>query len=70
MLRVKDVPAVIDQLELWNKLDGHMLSGRLDPTRIGMSGQNNILHEEIIHICPPHLTNLFFNPVYPVILSK
>ncbi|MFA6103109.1 MAG: hypothetical protein WCV67_06875 [Victivallaceae bacterium] len=40
MLRVKDVPAVLDQLERWNKTDGHGLAGRLDLTRIGMSGHS------------------------------
>ncbi|MDD4873273.1 MAG: dienelactone hydrolase [Kiritimatiellae bacterium] len=40
MLRVKDVPAVIDQLDLWNRTDGHALTGRLDLKRIGMSGHS------------------------------
>jgi len=40
LLRVKDVPAVLDQLEHWNKTDGHALSGRLDMKRIGMSGHS------------------------------
>lgn len=39
-LRVGDVPAVLDQLERWNKLDGHALMGRLDLKRIGMSGHS------------------------------
>jgi predicted dienelactone hydrolase len=38
LLRVGDVPAVLDQLEIWNKVDGHSLQGRLDPARIGMAG--------------------------------
>ena len=40
LLRVQDVPAVIDQLESWNKAAGHALAGRLDLTRIGMSGHS------------------------------
>jgi predicted dienelactone hydrolase len=40
MLRVKDVPAVLNQLEIWNKTDGHALAGRLDMTRVGMSGHS------------------------------
>ncbi len=38
--RVKDVPAVLDQLERWNKSDGHALARRLDLSRIGMSGHS------------------------------
>ncbi len=40
MLRVKDVPFVLDQLELLTKADGHVLAGRLDLTRVGMSGHS------------------------------
>ena len=40
LLRVKDVPAVLDQLEKWNKTKDHALAGRLDLTRIGMSGHS------------------------------
>jgi predicted dienelactone hydrolase len=40
MLRVKDVPAVLDQLERWNKADGHPLAGRLDLKCVGMSGHS------------------------------
>ena len=39
-LRVQDVPAVLDQLELWNKANSHALAGRLDMGRIGMSGHS------------------------------
>ena len=39
-LRVKDVPAVIDQLETWNQDKKHSLFGRLDLKRIGMSGHS------------------------------
>lgn len=38
-LRVADVPAVLDQLERWNK-DDPALKGRLDLTRVGMSGHS------------------------------
>ena len=40
MLRVKDVPAVLDQLAVWNKDPKHLLSGRLDLGRVGMSGHS------------------------------
>ena len=40
ILRVKDVPAVLDELQLLNKTGGHALFGRLDPDRIGMSGHS------------------------------
>lgn len=38
--RMKDVPAVIDALEKWNREDAHALKGRIDPERIGMSGHS------------------------------
>jgi predicted dienelactone hydrolase len=40
ILRVKDVPAVLDQLERWNKAEGQALAGRLDLKRVGMSGHS------------------------------
>lgn len=40
MLRVKDVPALLDQLERWNRASSHPLAGRLDLARIGMSGHS------------------------------
>jgi predicted dienelactone hydrolase len=40
MLRVKDVPSALDQLERWNKTGGHALAGRLDLDHIGMSGHS------------------------------
>jgi predicted dienelactone hydrolase len=39
-LRVDDVRAVLDQLELWNKQPQHELSSRLDLQHIGMSGHS------------------------------
>ena len=39
-LRVGDVTAVLDQLALWQNDKGHDLHGRLDLTRIGMSGHS------------------------------
>jgi predicted dienelactone hydrolase len=39
MLRVKDVPAVIDQLQQWNAA-GQPLAGRLDLAKLGMSGHS------------------------------
>lgn len=40
LLRVKDVPAVLDQLALWNNADGNALRGRFDLARVGMSGHS------------------------------
>jgi predicted dienelactone hydrolase len=40
LLRVKDVPAVLDQLEIWNTSDGHRLAGRLNLEKVGMSGHS------------------------------
>ena len=40
LLRVDDVRAVLDQLTLWNKIPDHQLAGRLDMTRVGMSGHS------------------------------
>jgi len=40
LLRVKDVPAALDQLDRWNKEDGHALLERLDLSRVGMSGHS------------------------------
>ena len=40
MLRVKDMPVVLDQLDLWNKNANHALAGRLDMNEIGMSGHS------------------------------
>ena len=38
LLRVRDVPAVLDQLAVWNK--NGPLAGRMDLTKIGMSGHS------------------------------
>jgi predicted dienelactone hydrolase len=40
LLRVKDVPAVLDRLEQWNRQEGHALKGRMDLGRVGMSGHS------------------------------
>lgn len=40
LLRVKDVSAVLDQLNRWNQQSGHELCGRLDMSHIGMSGHS------------------------------
>jgi predicted dienelactone hydrolase len=40
LLRVKDVPAVLDQLALWQAAKDHPLAGRLDLDRVGMSGHS------------------------------
>ncbi len=39
-LRVKDVPAVLDQLALWNQSASNALTGRLDLKHVGMSGHS------------------------------
>ncbi|MEO8497876.1 MAG: dienelactone hydrolase [Planctomycetota bacterium] len=40
LLRVQDVPAVLDQLAKWSAESGHALAGQLDLTRVGMSGHS------------------------------
>ena len=40
LLRFGDIPAVIDQLESWNRSSDSPLAGRLDLKRIGMSGHS------------------------------
>ncbi|MFA7343574.1 MAG: alpha/beta fold hydrolase [Terrimicrobiaceae bacterium] len=40
VLRVRDVPAVVDQLAAWNREPGHPLNNRLDLEKIGMSGHS------------------------------
>lgn len=40
LLRAGDVTAVLDQLQLWNSERGHRLAGRMDLSRIGMSGHS------------------------------
>ncbi len=40
ILRAADIPAVLDQLTRWNADEAHALRGRLDLTRVGMSGHS------------------------------
>lgn len=40
MLRVADVPAVLDALTTWNGERGHELAGAFDMSRVGMSGHS------------------------------
>lgn len=40
LLRARDVPAVLDQLGRWHRTDGHVLFGRLDMKKVGMSGHS------------------------------
>lgn len=40
LLRVKDVPAVLDQLAIWNSDKGGQLSGRMNLSKVGMSGHS------------------------------
>lgn len=39
-LRVKDVPAVLDQLEKWNQAKDHALAHRMDLSKVGMAGHS------------------------------
>ena len=40
LLRVADIPAVLNQLEIWNADKTNFLAGRLDLKKIGMSGHS------------------------------
>ena len=40
LLRVQDVPAVLNQLEAWNAAKTNHLAGRLDLKKVGMSGHS------------------------------
>ena len=40
LLRLRDIPAVLDQLTRWNAERAHPLGGRLDLSRVGMSGHS------------------------------
>jgi predicted dienelactone hydrolase len=40
LLRVQDVPAVLNQLEIWNSNKTNALAGRLDLKKVGMSGHS------------------------------
>ncbi len=40
ILRIGDVTAVLDQLEIWNKQTGIALAGCLDMSRVGMAGHS------------------------------
>jgi predicted dienelactone hydrolase len=40
LLRVHDVPAVLNQLEIWNTAKTNQLAGRLDLKKVGMSGHS------------------------------
>jgi hypothetical protein len=39
-LRVEDVPAALERLERWNREVAHVLNGRRDLERLGMSGHS------------------------------
>jgi len=40
LLRVQDVPAVLDQLAVWNTETNHPLAGRMNLKKVGMSGHS------------------------------
>ena len=40
LLRVRDVPAVLNQLDIWNADKTNLLAGRMDLKKIGMSGHS------------------------------
>jgi predicted dienelactone hydrolase len=39
-LRTQDIPAVLNQLELWNQAFGNELHGRMNAEHLGMSGHS------------------------------
>ncbi len=40
LLRVQDIPAVLDQLNVWNKSKSSLLAGRMNLKEVGMSGHS------------------------------
>jgi predicted dienelactone hydrolase len=40
LLRLQDVPAILDQLAIWQEQQGHPLARRMDLKRVGMSGHS------------------------------
>ncbi len=40
LMRIRDVPAVLNQLEFWNTKKSNGLAGRLDLSKVGMSGHS------------------------------
>jgi predicted dienelactone hydrolase len=40
LLRAGDIPAVLNQLDAWNKEEGHALAGRINMKLVGMSGHS------------------------------
>ncbi|MEW5764043.1 MAG: alpha/beta hydrolase family protein [Acidobacteriota bacterium] len=40
LLRVQDVTAVLDEMERWNRAEGHPLRGRFDLRRVGVAGHS------------------------------
>jgi len=40
LLRVQDIPTVLDQLQVWNQQKEHSLAGRMNLDKIGMSGHS------------------------------
>lgn len=40
LLRAQDVPAVLNQLEVWNATANHVLAGRMNLKKVGMSGHS------------------------------
>ena len=40
ILRMQDIPAVLDQLAKWNDESSHVLAGRLNAKQVGMSGHS------------------------------
>ena len=37
----EDIPAVLDQLDKWNKMGDHARAGRLNLSKVGMSGHSS-----------------------------
>ncbi len=59
-LRVGDVKTVLDSLNSWNQDSKHLLSGRLDMSRVGMSG----------HSFGAHTTQAVSGQVFPLFQKK
>ena len=62
--RLRDIPVVIDQLAKWNQKPGHLLHGRVDLSRIGMSGHSfgAVTTQGVSGQTPPLIGDRFVEP--------
>jgi predicted dienelactone hydrolase len=62
--RMRDVPAVLDQLQTWNQTSGHVLFERLDVSRVGMSGHSfgAVTTQGVSGQTPPLIGKRFLEP--------